>query len=309
MNDFVKQLLPWAIRKRMIAKASQKTLIDSEFPAAIFIENTNRCNSRCVMCPRDKLTRKQGFMDLKLYEKLILEIASYTNVKVHLHNFGEPLLDKHLCHRVKFAKDNGIAYTYFVTNASLLTPELSRGLIEAGIDQFKISFYGTDHDTYNATMQGLDFDKTLHAIVDFFKIRDSMQSRTPKVILQFVPQEHNQYKSDDFAAIFNPLVKPDIGDCLIIGALHNFGGGRDYRPLQKHPHSVCNFPWQTMVILWDGRVVPCCYDFDGTVFLGDANQNTIREIWNGAEYATIRSKFKKFDLKKYPVCTNCQIIR
>jgi len=32
-------------------------------PAVILIENTNCCNAQCVMCPRETLTRKRGFME------------------------------------------------------------------------------------------------------------------------------------------------------------------------------------------------------------------------------------------------------
>ena len=52
-------------------------LVASNFPSEVWIENTNVCNAQCVMCPRDKQTRKLGFMDFSLYEKLIREISEY----------------------------------------------------------------------------------------------------------------------------------------------------------------------------------------------------------------------------------------
>ena len=116
-------------------------------PSVIMIENTNCCNARCVMCPREKLTRKPGFMEFGLFEKIMKELSSARHKPVvHLHGFGEPLLDTLLSERIKLAKTCGIKHTYIVTNASLLFPETSRKIINAGLDAMKISFYGTDEE-------------------------------------------------------------------------------------------------------------------------------------------------------------------
>ena len=55
------------------------------------------------------------------------------------------------------------------------------------------------------------------------------------------------------------------------------------------PWSTCRRPWSLMYFTAHGRALPCCiapfsargYD---SYTLGDATQQTLREIWNGAEY-------------------------
>ena len=148
----------------------------------ILIENTNRCNALCVMCPRDTLTRKRGFMEFGLFEKIMKELSGASRKPVvHLHGFGEPLLDPLLPERIKLAKACGIHRTYIVTNASLLFPETSKKIIHAGLDTMKVSFYGTDEDTYQATMKRLDFNVALQNIKDFMRIRKELKKRTPEV--------------------------------------------------------------------------------------------------------------------------------
>ena len=118
-------------------------------PSVILIENTNCCNAQCVMCPRETLTRKRGFMEFGLFEKIMREVSGARRKPVvHLHGFGEPLLDELLPERIRLAKTCGIKHTYLVTNASLLFPETSRKIIDAGLDTMKISFYGTDEESY-----------------------------------------------------------------------------------------------------------------------------------------------------------------
>jgi radical SAM protein with 4Fe4S-binding SPASM domain len=261
------------------------------------------------MCPREKHTRPLGFMEFVLYEKLIKEIADYRDsVKsVHLHNYGEPLLDKELPRRIKLAKDLGIRHVYFVTNASLLTPDKSTEIIEAGLDEFKISFYGTDKETYNETMKGLDFDRSIQNVRDFFKIRKEFKKTGPKVIIQYLPQMANRSKIKDFLNIFSSLINKGAGDSLNVFSLHNFGDGRAYHKVDKIV-GICNYPWRTMVILHDGRVVLCCLDYNGVQVVGDVNKNTIEEIWNSERYKQVRENFKSLRYGNYPICKDCTVI-
>ena len=278
-------------------------------PSEVWIENTNMCNARCIMCPREKQTRKSGFMDIKLYEKLIKEISKHKGKvnRVHMHNYGEPLLDKYLVKRIKLAKDHGIKYTYFVTNASLLTPDKSRQLIEAGLDEFKVSFYGTDSATYNETMKGLDFEKTFNNLKDFFRIRKEMGRKAPRVILQYLPLETNKFRIKEFIFLMKSLINESIGDSLNIFALHNYGDGRSYLKPGKIT-GICRYPWRTTVILHDGRVVLCCLDYNGVQVVGDVNKNTIEEIWNSERYKQVRENFKSLRYGNYPICKDCTVI-
>ncbi|MBX9635073.1 MAG: glycosyltransferase, partial [Magnetospirillum sp.] len=55
--------------------------------------------------------------------------------------------------------------------------------------------------------------------------------------------------------------------------------------------SHCGFPWQQMIIDLMGKVEPCCY-FSGYgnsgLGLGDANRQSLEEIWNGPGYQDLR---------------------
>ena len=64
------------------------------FPAVVRLETTNACNARCVICPHRTMHRPIAWMDETLFARLIDECAASGCREVHLHNFGEPLLDK-----------------------------------------------------------------------------------------------------------------------------------------------------------------------------------------------------------------------
>ncbi len=74
------------------------------------------------------------------------------------------------------------------------------------------------------------------------------------------------------------------------------------------PWSLCRRPWSLMYITANGRVLPCCiapFSMRGysAFTLGDATQQTLREIWNGPEYQRFRSGL----LTSTPplCCSNC----
>ena len=65
------------------------------------------------------------------------------------------------------------------------------------------------------------------------------------------------------------------------------------RNAEDAPWSTCRRPWSLMYFTAHGRALPCCiapFSARGyeTYTLGDATQQTLREIWNGAAYQDFR---------------------
>jgi MoaA/NifB/PqqE/SkfB family radical SAM enzyme len=77
---------------------------------------------------------------------------------------------------------------------------------------------------------------------------------------------------------------------------------------QERPWSLCTRPWTLMYFTAHGRALPCCiapfsmrgYD---AFTLGDATQQTLRQIWNGDQYRAFRRALAS-DVPP-PPCANC----
>ena len=315
----IKKTLPYILLRKIYKKYYYKNVnfkknpiykIDN-FPKEVWLENTNHCNASCIMCPRELQTRKKGLMKMDLYRKLIDEMSVHKNIveRLHMHNFGEPLLDKKLPERIKYAKDKGIKHVYFVSNASLLTSQIAETLIKSGLDQFKISFYGIDKETYNETMVDLDYETTLSNVKNFFNIRKKLNSTTPSVSIQLIPQLLKKGQIEKWYEQFENLLDPSVGDSIIEVPIHNFSDGRKYNNINQMVTDICPYPWRTMVILQNGKVSPCSHDFNGSIDLGDVNFLTISEVWNGQQYKKIRDSFKNLNYSNYSACNNCDVPR
>lgn len=266
-------------------------------------EVTDNCNASCIMCPRDKHehAREHGIMDQAKYEKSIDEVAALGAKKVVLTGFGEPMLDRRLEKKISYARAKGLS-TYIISNGSALNSRRARTLLEAGLDEMRISFYGMRPETYNAVMQGLDFDRTMKGLLEFLKLRDEMGART-KVQISYLELPEN--KGDEVA--FREFWEPKV-DAIEIWKPHNFGDGRDYRdrdPALEHK-TTCGRPENgPLQIQWNGEVIPCCYDYNNQIILGNAFETPVLEILNGPKYRLLRYAHRSKEFGLFPYCDQC----
>ena len=120
------------------------------FPKEIRLENTNACNARCVICPREKQTRKIGVIAPELVEQIVDEAKGQAISKFTVQGFGEPLLDENFCRHLRYIKRQLNCSTFSVSNASRITPELADEVVRCGLDKIKISFYGINAQEYES---------------------------------------------------------------------------------------------------------------------------------------------------------------
>ena len=173
----------------------------------------------------------------------------------------------------------------------------------------KISFYGTDEESYHATMRRLDFNVALHNTREFVRIRKQMKKRTPKLILQYLPREANEAKTEEFQSLWRSVLDKRAGDRLNRSTLHNYGGGRAYYRVGAKIVSVCFCPWTALSVLWDGKAVTCCMDYNGVQGVGDLNSQSVMEIWNGPVLSAIRRNLGKLDYSGFSACLCCDWVR
>jgi radical SAM protein with 4Fe4S-binding SPASM domain len=257
----------------------------------------------------DQMQRATGFMDFDLFRKIVDECSQYRQVnEIHLHGFGEPLLDKDLPKRVRYVKERSRAFTYIVTTMNLMTEGFARELIAAGIDGMKISLYGDTKATYESIHRRLRFEKTIAALEMFLRVRDEMRASNPRLWLQFAEGLAPAEELQGWVQRWAPQFDADRGDVLLKTTMHNWVGAK---PTETHqlPESErhCVWPFQDIQILWNGRVSPCVFDFDGSTILGNVNKQTVREIWTGAKYEAFRNVWRARKSFSIPICKDCDV--
>jgi MoaA/NifB/PqqE/SkfB family radical SAM enzyme len=291
--------------KALLEEIPEDLPITQLLHAEVRYEVTDHCNATCIMCPREEHEhgREHGIMDQAKYERSIDEVVALGAKKIVLTGFGEPMLDKRLELKIAYAKAKGLS-TYIITNGSVLNSKRAQGILEAGLDEMRVSFYGMGRDTYNTVMQGLDYEKTRDGLLEFLALRERLGLHT-KVQLSYLTMPENAKDEGLFKEYWEPKV-----EAIEIWRPHNFGDGRDYRDREGEAEitlkTTCGRPENgPLQIQWNGEVIPCCYDYNNKIVLGNAFEQPVLEIMNGAKYRLLRYAHRTGRFNLFPYCDQC----
>ena len=178
-------------------------------PLHLWIELTDKCNLRCVMCINSVVTKRHsGFMDMGLYRSIIDQVAGWRpKPLLSLFLGGESTLHPGIFEMISYADRKGLS-TFLATNATTLTPTRSRRLIESGLENIIFSFDGYDKESYESVRVGANFERTVENIHTFLKIKRELNSKTPRVTLSSLitrsfEEEGERAKLEEFQHTFD----------------------------------------------------------------------------------------------------------
>jgi len=274
--------------------------IVEKFPLFLDIESTSACNLKCPFCSTTYRSNKiqKGFMKFELLKKIIDEGADNGLYGCKFNFRGEPLLHKEIDKFVKYAKDKGLIDVYFNTNAQLLTREVSKKLIAAGLDRISISIEGWTKDVYEKYRQPGKFDilkKNIEALIDE---KSKQNVKHPKIRIQSVLITELIDDLENYKSYW--LNYADEVSYL------------DYREMKEKKYGIisdwaCFELWHRMCIFFDGTIVPCNHDDDALLKLGDANYDSIKECWNSKELNKIRNLHLQGLAHNIKACDGCYL--
>lgn len=270
------------------------------FPPTVRVESTNLCNANCTTCTRDIMTREKGVMDFDLFKKIADECAAHGVRSIHLHNFGEPLLDKGIFDKIAYATGLGISTRLF-SNLSLIDADKAEKLIKSGLSRIKGSVDGNSRETFESIRRGLSFDKVTESIETLLEARGRLGSRTPRIGLTFVETPENRHEKEAFLRRWSGKV-----DSVNVTTYHNWGGDHEGSGGREPYGFPCPRIWQTLTVLYNGDVSICCMDYDGAVILGNVRDDSISDIFNNQTYQEVRRWHLRGEFARIPICLKCE---
>jgi radical SAM protein with 4Fe4S-binding SPASM domain len=255
-------------------------------PNTIVFELTNKCNIACTFCPVNHgMLRPKGFLTFEIYQKVLDENPQVK--AVNLCHWGEPLLHEQLAVMVGYASRKKINTTFF-TNGILLTEPKTDELIAAGLSELVFSVEG-DAESHQR-LRGFKLTRLEEIIRRTVEKRNLAQSQM-KISISMVVGPETESLVDSTRSKWQ-----DIVDDVYLQPLMDYAGGQR---TQK-----CRELWRgSLVVLWDGRVVPCGVDYEGTLELGNAHHQTLRSILNGPQMRRLRRLHRRKDFEG--ICRLC----
>lgn len=271
----IRKRVPHARRLRIWRKTGFAILERNTYPAktqlfrSIELETRTRCNSKCSFCAANVLTddRPDILMPEALYHKLLDELVELDyEGSIKFFVNNEPLLDKRTAEFIRLACDRlPKVRTEVFTNGLKLNPRNGRELMEAGLQLLYINNYTEDGKTHRGVQAFLD------------EVAPDFPDRDIVFHLRLLDEklQNRGGTAPNLAALPEPLDLP------------------------------CLLPFEELIITADGRVTICCQDhyFDSAV--GNANAQTLKEIWFNPAMEALRSQLAKGDRTQHELCKGC----
>jgi radical SAM protein with 4Fe4S-binding SPASM domain len=270
-----------------------------QMPIRIWIEPTNNCNFKCVMCPHKDISEsKRGYMDLKLYNKIIDQCSKF-RPSINLFLGGEPMLHPNIEYMIIYAHSKHLIVR-LETNGSIFKSDM----MADPPDVISFSVDGYDKHTYEQNQVGSNFETTISNIKHTLKLK---LDRKPFVYMTTINLP-NVKDNKDFKDSFKELLPKDKIDCYRTVEPHNFGGSISNSITGLNcdkKYRRCVLPWASISIRWNGDMMLCCMDFNTSYCIGNANNMTIAEAWNNDKAISLRRNLISKKLDELPLCKNC----
>jgi len=281
----------------------QKQVV-SEYPLLVDLELASVCNLKCPMCYtitdhfKNKVNAK--LLDFNLFKKIVDEIGGRVPA-LRLSLRGEATLHPKFVECVKYAKDKGIKEVSTLTNGSKLELDFFKKITDAGIDWITISVDGLNEE-YEKIRKPLKFKDTFEKISEISKYKIENNLHKPVIKIQSLwpaiknnPAEfYNTFEPVTNLIAFNPLIDYLQKDSDIV-YIDNFS---------------CPQLYQRLVVGADGSVMMCSNDEENDHIVGNANCQTIYEIWHGDALNRVRELHRQKDgYRNLDVCKRCYLPR
>lgn len=256
-------------------------------PLKINIESSTGCNARCTFCPRYDMTRPMGSMGDELFHKIIEEGIAWGVTRYSPFMNGDPFVFPRIWEWLDYMQERKLKVSLYTNGEFIDVDRLAR---YNNIEYIDFSINAATPETHKKIMrmQGDKFD----LVVKHYK--EAKTKLKCFVRASLIKTEDNIEEIDKFREMFGRVKVCGFG---------NWTGDRHSKLERKGKRVPCYPLFSQMYILWDGRVVPCCMDYDGKQILGDANKELLKDIWyKNMEW--MREKHRNLDFS-IPVCKDC----
>ena len=284
------------------------------------MDTTNVCNLRCGMCPmtlsdRDP-DRRWHHMDPKLFDRLEREIFPIAHT-VGLSCGAEPFCNPDFAYFLERLWKSDVPVREVVTNGTLLQEKNIALLLETPPTSLFVSIDGATPETHAIIRGGADLDSIIESLGLMMKARSASGAVFPMLSFSTTLQKRNSSELTDIVRLAASVGAASVGVVPLVpyeglatggevvdltessvrlsvesaetlaselGILFNVSRGPE-----KKPGKACAYLDDWVYIDPDGRVNPCPY-WNTAAPMGNLNESSFVDIWNGMEYGELRMR-------------------
>lgn len=283
-----------------------------KFPDVVRIETAGACNFECRHCPNGYKKNGRGILTVELFNILLEQFRAQNFIPrvAVLYHGGEPLLNPKTPFFIKTLRDYGVEKIKIVTNASKLNEACINNLIEAGLTDMDVSFDGESAEENNFIRKNGNFDEDAKNVKNLLvkdKIKvcvSNVKILTEKELEEYIINKEitiPSYLKEYFAGMpnvefksFPAMIWPGIDKSEF-----------KEKKMGRKNINYCSALFETITILSNGNVVPCCYDIMEEVVFGNILEENVFQIWGKQNFLEYRKSIKLNKIEKLKLCLKC----
>jgi radical SAM protein with 4Fe4S-binding SPASM domain len=242
-------------------------------------------------------------MSFELFKKIVDECASHKIFSIRISLRGESFIHPEVIKMIRYAHDKGIKEISSLTNGLALTPELFEQAMDVGLTWLTISIDGID-EMYESIRIPAKFNDIVEKVKRYKEIKDKKKSIKPVIKIQSIWPAIKD-TAEEYYNIFSPYV-----DNIASNPLIDYLGEDDESKIEYEPNFDCPVLYQRLVIGSDGKVLFCSNDAFGKYIIGNANKESLYDMWHGGKIQYVRDLHKKhIGYKEIEPCKQCYLPR
>lgn len=264
-------------------------------PEIIQIETTIICNANCPFCPQHEVTRRPSLMKDDVWKKIIDETR---NLGIIYRPFliNEPLTDKRMGDIMRYIRKDPTAKIELNTNGELMTEDMARVILDAGIDAIRFSIDGFSPETFALARPGLDYDSVVDRTVRFIQMARRNEN-AGRIEIRMIDMDSNKHEHDAFKEFWSKQ-----GAIPMITMLYKWPWEPGVVPVQLPCLKILN----EMFFYVDGRATLCCWDTHERAVIGDVTTTNTLDIWNGEANRRYRNLLAAGKRDQILLCSKCE---
>lgn len=279
-----------------------------EMPLTVTFELVNRCNLECIMCYTSHHKESKSTLKIGTIQSVMQECGELGVPAVVVGLGSEALLYKNIKEVLALARKADVMDVWLSTNATLLNRDLAEFIIDSEIARVVISLDAATPETYAAIRRKGELQKVEENIMGLVSAKRNRNSTLPLIRLSYVVQEKNAMEVEHFFEKWKDYVDyidfQECADFRYVGPL--LRGEMSQLPDPEEvvvESNYCAYPFNSLHVWADGAVTPCCTFYAKALTLGNANKQSLSEIWHGEKINEIRQEILTGNLND--VCRFC----
>lgn len=276
----------------------------THFSQSLIIEPTNRCSLKCSCCPNGaapRQCRQRGVMTRDIFNQLMANLDVPVK-KGFLHLCGEPFLNPDLDYFADQLLKRGISPVIFSNGYNIDLNLLDRILQLRGFNiSFSMDILSKEHyeeirlpGKYESALKSLGaINEVFARHKRFYGLNIIVPVMVSQDLHEVTRQLFDNYSNLNIVSLSSRWPWPKLPST---GDLEGHISAKPY---------ICRRFRDLPVVLWNGDVSFCNFDYTGEMTIGNITRQTMSEIVNGSIARRIRRHLLMCRYERENLCREC----